>query len=189
LKLASLAKLIAFPWRRLQNTAIGSFLKRSSFRSTAMLREMTLHVNGKEQKLSADPERPLLDVLREDLALTGAKYGCGEGECGCCTVLVDGKPTRSCITTVGEVGVKKIATIESLASADGKLHPVQSAFIEKQGLQCGYCVPGQIMTAVALLAEKPKATRDEIVSAMTGNMCRCCNYPNILAAVVHAAQG
>jgi aerobic-type carbon monoxide dehydrogenase small subunit (CoxS/CutS family) len=126
-------------------------------------------------------------VLREDLNLTGAKYGCGEGECGACTVLVDDRAVRSCITTVSEVGDGKIVTIEGLA-AEGELHPVQRAFIEKQGLQCGFCVPGQILTAVALLAEKAKPSREEIVEAMDGNICRCCNYVNILASVEHATS-
>jgi aerobic-type carbon monoxide dehydrogenase small subunit (CoxS/CutS family) len=146
---------------------------------------MKLNVNGRTVSITSDEERPLLDVLREDLNLTGAKYGCGEGECGACTVLLDGQAVRSCITTVGEVGEAKIVTIEGLAS-DGELHPVQRAFIEKQGSQCGFCVPGQILTAVALLAEKKAPSREEIVEAMDGNICRCCNYVNILAAVEHA---
>jgi aerobic-type carbon monoxide dehydrogenase small subunit (CoxS/CutS family) len=146
-----------------------------------------LNVNGSDHAVVTDEDRPLLDVLREDLGLTGAKYGCGEGECGACTVLVDGKAVRSCITTVGEVGKSKIRTIESLADGD-KLHPVQQAFLDKQAMQCGYCVPGQILTAAALLAENSKPSRDEIIAAMTGNICRCCNYPNILAAVEHAAE-
>jgi aerobic-type carbon monoxide dehydrogenase small subunit (CoxS/CutS family) len=148
---------------------------------------MELSVNGRAVSISSPKDRPLLDILREDLNLTGAKYGCGEGECGSCTVLVDGQAVRSCITTIGEVGDSKIVTIEGLAE-NGELHPVQRAFIEKQGLQCGYCVPGQILTAVALLAENKKPTRDEIVEAMDGNICRCCNYVNILAAVEHAAS-
>jgi len=145
-----------------------------------------LNVNGRKVATSSESERPLLDVLREELHLTGAKYGCGEGECGACTVLFDGQAVRSCITTVGEVGDAKIVTIEGLASS-GELHPVQRAFIEKQGLQCGYCVPGQILTAVALLAENKAPSREEIVEAMDGSICRCCNYVNILAAVEHAA--
>jgi aerobic-type carbon monoxide dehydrogenase small subunit (CoxS/CutS family) len=148
---------------------------------------MELNVNGRVVSISSPKDRPLLDLLREDLNLTGAKYGCGEGECGACTVLLDGQAVRSCITTVGEVGGATIVTIEGLAE-NGKLHPVQRAFIEKQGLQCGYCVPGQILTAVALLAENKKPTRDEIVEAMDGNICRCCNYVNILAAVEHVAS-
>lgn len=148
---------------------------------------MKLNVNGRTVSVSSEEERPLLDVLREDLNLTGAKYGCGEGECGACTVLLDGQAVRSCITTVGEVGDAKIVTIEGLAP-NGELHPVQRAFIEKQGLQCGYCVPGQILAAVALLAAKAKPSREEIIEAMDGSICRCCNYINILAAVEHAAR-
>lgn len=151
-----------------------------------MQRDFTINVNGRERSLRTDADRPLLDVLREDLGLTGTKYGCGEGECGACTVLIDGRPVRSCITSVSEADGEKVRTIEGLA-ADGELHPVQRAFVEKQALQCGYCVPGQIMTAVALLGENPRASREEIVAAMSGNICRCCNYPNILAAVEHAA--
>jgi aerobic-type carbon monoxide dehydrogenase small subunit (CoxS/CutS family) len=146
----------------------------------------TLHVNGRDEVVSTDAERSLLDVLREDLQLTGVKYGCGEGECGACTVLLDGVALRSCVTAVGEVGDARITTIEGLADGDA-LHPVQQAFIDKQAMQCGYCVPGQILTAAALLDETPHPTREQIIAAMTGNLCRCCNYPNILAAVEHAA--
>jgi aerobic-type carbon monoxide dehydrogenase small subunit (CoxS/CutS family) len=151
-----------------------------------MAKEFELHINGRGVSVTTDEDRPLLDVLREELGLTGAKYGCGEGECGACTVLVDGKAVRSCITTVSEVGDAKVVTIEGLA-AEGELHAVQRAFIEKQGLQCGYCVPGQILSAVALLKEKKKPSRAEIVEAMDANICRCCNYVNILAAVEQAA--
>ncbi len=152
-----------------------------------MQRSLTLHVNGQDRPLTTDVDRPLLDVLREDLGLTGAKYGCGEGECGACTVLIDGRAVRSCITPVGDVA-GRVPTIEGLASGD-ELHPVQQAFLEKQAMQCGYCVPGQILRAVALLREKPTPSRAEIVEAMNGNICRCCNYPSILAAVEHAAAG
>jgi aerobic-type carbon monoxide dehydrogenase small subunit (CoxS/CutS family) len=151
-----------------------------------MPNELELKVNGRAVSVSSEEDRPLLDVLREDLGLTGAKYGCGEGDCGACTVLIDGKAVLSCITMVGEVGDAEVVTIEGLA-AEGELHPVQRAFIEKQGLQCGYCVPGQILSAVAFLAEKKSPSRAEIVEAMDGNICRCCNYVNILAAVEHAA--
>ena len=151
-----------------------------------MQRELTISVNGQERSLTTDEDRPLLDVLREDLGLTGTKYGCGEGECGACTVLIDGRPVRSCITSIADVDGDNIQTIEGLTHGD-TLHPVQQAFIDKQAMQCGYCVPGQIMTAVALLKENPRASRDEIVAGMSGNLCRCCNYPNILAAVQHAA--
>jgi aerobic-type carbon monoxide dehydrogenase small subunit (CoxS/CutS family) len=145
-----------------------------------------LHVNGRDMAVETDDDRPLLDVLREDLGLTGAKYGCGEGECGACTVLVDGKAVRSCITMLGEVRGQKIQTIEVLAEGD-KLHSMQQAFIDKQAMQCGYCVPGQILSAVALLAEKKSPSREEIIAGMNGNICRCCNYENILAAVEQAA--
>jgi aerobic-type carbon monoxide dehydrogenase small subunit (CoxS/CutS family) len=150
--------------------------------------DFTLTVNGKAKHVTTDEDRPLLDVLREDLGLTGAKYGCGEGECGACTVLVDGVAVQSCITTIAEVGDGKITTIEGLADGDS-LHPVQQAFLEKQAMQCGYCVPGQILAAVALLGDNPRPTRDEIAAAMNDNICRCCNYPNILAAVEQAAGG
>ncbi len=153
-----------------------------------MAEDLHLNVNGRRHAVATDGDRPLLDVLREDLGLTGAKYGCGEGDCGVCTVLVDGQAVRSCITTVSEVGDAEVITIEGLAT-DGELHPVQRAFIEKQGLQCGYCVPGQIMSAVALLSEKKKPSREEIIEGMDANICRCCNYVSILAAVEHAAGG
>ena len=152
-----------------------------------MERDIQLVINGKRVTVTTDEERPLLDVLREDLGLTGTKYGCGEGECGACTVLLGDTAVRSCITSIGEVEGATIETIEDLAT-DGKLHPVQQAFIEKQAMQCGYCVPGQILTAVALLRRKPNASRQEIIEEMNDNICRCCNYVNILNAVQHAAQ-
>lgn len=142
-------------------------------------------VNAKAERVSTHPDRPLLDVLREDLGLTGTKFGCGEGECGACTVLVDGAAVRSCITSVSAANGRKIQTIEGLATGD-KLHPVQQAFVECHAAQCGYCVPGQIMTAVDLLQRQPNATREQIVEGMRGNLCRCCNYPNLLAAVERA---
>jgi isoquinoline 1-oxidoreductase alpha subunit len=153
-----------------------------------MRRELTIHVNGQDRSLTTDDERPLLDVLREELGLCGTKFGCGEGECGACTVLINGRAERSCITPVGNAAGAKIQTIEGLAGAGGNLHPVQRAFLERQAMQCGYCVPGQIMTAVALLEKNPRPSSEEIVAAMTGNVCRCCNYPNIFAAVEHAAR-
>lgn len=151
-----------------------------------MQRELQLNVNGRDLAVITEEDRPLLDVLREDLGLTGTKYGCGEGECGACTVLVGERAVRSCITPVTEVGGQKIRTIEGLA-AGGDLHPVQRAFIEKQAMQCGYCVPGQILTAVALLRENQNPSRQQIIDAMSSSICRCCNYPNILAAVEQAA--
>ena len=152
-----------------------------------MRQQITIRVNGQDRSVMTEEDRPLLDVLREDLGLTGAKYGCGEGECGACTVLVDGHAVRSCITPVAKVGSSPVQTIEGLQSGD-KLHPVQQAFLDKQAMQCGYCVPGQILSAVALLSEKPHPTRKEILAALQGNLCRCCNYPNILAAVEHAGR-
>ena len=152
-----------------------------------MERDIQLDINGKHVTVTTDEERPLLDVLREDLGLTGTKYGCGEGECGVCTVLLGDIAVRSCITSIGEAEGATIETIEDLAT-DGKLHPVQQAFIEKQAMQCGYCVPGQILTAVALLRRKPNASRQEIIEEMNDNICRCCNYVNIFNAVQHAAQ-
>jgi len=147
-----------------------------------------LNVNGKSVPIDADPERTLLSVLRDDLELTGAKYGCGEGECGACTVLLDGTPVRSCRRTVGSVADKKIETIESLEQ-NGKLHALQKAFIDADGMQCGYCTCGMIMSAVALLRKTPKPSRDQIVKAMDGNVCRCCAYPRIIKAIELAAKG
>jgi aerobic-type carbon monoxide dehydrogenase small subunit (CoxS/CutS family) len=144
-----------------------------------------LTVNAKAERVASHPDRPLLDVLREDLGLTGTKFGCGEGECGACTVLVDGSAVRSCITPVSAATGCKIQTIEGLAAGD-KLHPVQQAFVECHGAQCGYCVPGQIMTAVDLIQRLPAASREQIIEGMRGNLCRCCNYPNLLAAVERA---
>jgi aerobic-type carbon monoxide dehydrogenase small subunit (CoxS/CutS family) len=146
-----------------------------------------LIVNAKTTRVATNPDRPLLDVLREELDLTGTKYGCGEGECGACTVLLDGVATRSCITSIAEAAGRTVLTIEGLAT-DGALHPVQHAFVEKQAAQCGYCVPGQIMTAVGLLQRLPNPTREQIIAGMRGNLCRCCNYPNLLSAVQRAAE-
>ncbi len=151
-----------------------------------MQRQIDLDVNGTRTRVLTDEDRLLLDVLREDLGLTGTKYGCGEGVCGACTVLIGGEPRRSCVTAVAQADGKPIQTIESLAK-DGKLHPVQQAFIDKGAMQCGYCVPGQIMTAVAFLERRPDATREDVVAEMNGHLCRCCNYANILSAVEHAA--
>src|SRR5829696_2503487 len=144
-----------------------------------------LHVNGAPRPVEADPDRTLLSVLRDDLGLTGAKYGCGEGECGACTVLIDGRMARSCSTGAG--AGKQLRTIEGLAQGD-KLHAVQEAFLEAGALQCGYCTPGMIMSAVALLERKPDASRADIAQAMNGNICRCGTYTRIVAAVEKAAQ-
>ena len=145
-----------------------------------------LNVNGRQVEVTSDPQRLLLDVLREELHLTGTKYGCGEGSCGACTVLANGKAIFSCSTPVTEVLDAKIETIESLAHGD-ELHPVQQAFVEEGASQCGYCTPGMIMRTVALLNAKPNASEAELIGGMNGNLCRCCNYLNILNAVRRAA--
>lgn len=151
-----------------------------------MLRSVSFSLNQRRRTLSVEDQRPLLDVLREDLQLTGTKFGCGEGECGACTVLVDGKAVRSCSMPVAQIEGRTVTTIEGLA-VDGKLHPVQQAFLDQQAMQCGYCVPGQILAAVSLLNEKPQPSRAEIIDHMSRNICRCCGYPNLLAAVEQAA--
>jgi aerobic-type carbon monoxide dehydrogenase small subunit (CoxS/CutS family) len=153
-----------------------------------MIEKISMTVNGRTREVATETERTLLDVLREDLQLTGAKYGCGEGQCGACTVLVDGKRTYSCRTPVGQMAGKSVLTIEGLAS-ETKLHPVQQAFLAEDAYQCGYCIPGMILSAVALLAENPKPSDEEIVSGMNRQLCRCCGYDNIVAAVRRAAQG
>lgn len=151
-----------------------------------------LNINGASVAVTAGPGDLLLWVLRDELGMTGTRYGCGAGICGSCTVHVDGEATRSCITPVGQVEGKQIRTIEGLAStgADGSvtLHPVQQAFIDAQVPQCGWCMSGQIMTAAAYLAAQPSATEDEIVAAMGNNYCRCGCYVRILRAVTGAAE-
>ncbi len=150
-------------------------------------RKIRLDVNGTVHELSIDPEQPLLWVLRDRLELTGTKFGCGEGVCGACSVLVDGDLYRSCVVTVGEVAAgEKIVTIEGLGSP-GKLTQIQQAFIDHTAFGCGYCTPGMIVTATALLAENPDPSKDEIVSAMNDNLCRCASYPNIVSAIRSAA--
>jgi aerobic-type carbon monoxide dehydrogenase small subunit (CoxS/CutS family) len=146
-----------------------------------------LHVNGSRRPIDADAERSLLSVLRDDLDLTGSKYGCGEGRCGACTVLLDGQPVRSCTTRVGAAEGKPIRTIEGLAQGD-HLHPLQEAFCQAGALQCGYCTPGMIMSALALLTSQPAPGREEIVRALNGNICRCGTYPRILTAIEQAAK-
>src|SRR5215212_3759721 len=148
---------------------------------------LQLTVNGKAATVTGDGNRSLLEVLREDLQLTGTKYGCGEGACGACSVLVDGKRTFSCSTAVKEVVGKKIQTIEGLSPDGQKLHPVQKAFCDEGAFQCGYCTAGMIMSTVALLGRKPSPSDEEIVDGMNGNICRCCSYVKILAAVKSAA--
>jgi carbon-monoxide dehydrogenase small subunit len=148
---------------------------------------INLTINGEQRSVTTDPQRPLLDVLREDLGLTGTKYGCGEGLCGACTVLVDDTPLRSCITPATKADGKAITTIEGLAAGD-RLHPVQEAFAEDGVLQCGYCAPGLILTTVALLRDNPSPTDEQIREALNGHICRCCTYPTIVAAVRKAAE-
>jgi aerobic-type carbon monoxide dehydrogenase small subunit (CoxS/CutS family) len=147
----------------------------------------SLQVNGTELRCAAAAERSLLSVLRDDLALTGTKYGCGEGQCGACTVLVDGVPVRSCLTPCGTVGPQKITTIEGLETS-GRLHPVQQALLDVGAFQCAYCAPGMIMNAVALLAKNPRPTEAEIVRFMDGNLCRCGCYGRIVAGIQLAAS-
>lgn len=146
-----------------------------------------LAINGKSYKVDVEPQASLLTVLREDLDLTGSKYGCGEGQCGACTVLIDGKAQRSCVTRVGSVAQKQITTIEGLAQGD-QLHPVQQAFLDVGAMQCAYCTSGMIMSAVALLQKNSNPQPHEIVDFMDGNVCRCGTYPRIISAIQKAAQ-
>ncbi len=150
--------------------------------------EINFELNGEPREVSSDTRRSLLDVLREDLHLTGTKYGCGEGQCRACTVLLDGKPVQSCLTPITAAKGGKIETIEGLAE-NGALHPVQEAFAREDAMQCGYCVPGMILTTVALLRRTAQPTKEEIVDALDGNICRCCGYGNILKAAQRAAAG
>ena len=147
-----------------------------------MAKVTALNVNGKRMALDVDSATSLLNVLRNDLNLTGSKYGCGEGQCGACTVLLDGQPVRSCITQVGRAAGKQITTIEGLEK-DGKLHPLQEAFIKADAMQCAYCTSGMIMSGAALLDKNPRPTRDDIISSMNGNICRCGTYQRIIAAI------
>jgi aerobic-type carbon monoxide dehydrogenase small subunit (CoxS/CutS family) len=146
-----------------------------------------LHLNGSRRAINADAERSLLSVLRDDLDLTGCKYGCGEGRCGACTVLLDGKPVRSCQTPVSKAEGKPIRTVEGLATGD-KLHPLQQAFLDAGAFQCGYCTCGMLMSALGLLTQQPDAGREDIVRLMNGNVCRCGTYPRIVSAVEQAAK-
>jgi aerobic-type carbon monoxide dehydrogenase small subunit (CoxS/CutS family) len=144
-----------------------------------------LDVNGKRYEVFAPPETSLLEVLRDELALTGTKYGCGESQCGACTVHLDGEAVHSCVVPLSDAAGKKVTTIEGI-SPGGKLHPVQQAFLDHEAMQCGYCVPGMIMKAAAVLKEHPKASDEEIVGQMNGNVCRCGGYPRMLAAIRQA---
>jgi len=148
---------------------------------------MDLSINGQRRSIQSDPERPLLWVLRNELDLTGAKYGCGEGQCGACTVLVDGVAHRSCLTPVYTVAAREITTVEGLADGE-RLHPVQQAFIDCDAMQCGYCTGGMVLSAVALLRKSPTPSDAEIKQKLDGNLCRCGTYNRIVAAV-HKAAG
>lgn len=152
-----------------------------------MARITQINVNGTTHRLDCDGERTLLSVLRDDLDLTGTKYGCGEGQCAACTVLIEGQPAKSCLTKVSSVGSKRVVTIEGLAP-ENKLHPVQEAFLESEAMQCGWCTPGMILGAVGLLRHTPNPTEAEIVSGMNGHICRCGTYPRIVAAIRAAAK-
>ena len=148
--------------------------------------KFTFTVNGQSRTVSSDPQRPLLDVLREDLQLTGTKYGCGEGQCRACTVLINGKASASCVTPISEADKQTIITIEGLAEGD-KLHPVQEAFLAEGAFQCGYCTPGMILGVVGLLNELPHPSDDDILPRMQRHLCRCCHYPKLLKAIRRAA--
>ena len=148
---------------------------------------LKFNVNGQARQVSSEPDRPLLDVLREDLGLTGTKYGCGEGQCGSCSVLLDGKRVFSCRTRVAAAEGRSVTTIEGIAEGQ-RLHPVQEAFLAESAFQCGYCTPGMVIAAVALLKEKPRPSDADIVEGMNRNVCRCCSYVNFLKAVRRAAE-
>lgn len=149
--------------------------------------ELVLLVNGTKRTVEVLSGESLLAVLRDRLQLTGTKYGCGEGQCGACTVLLDSRPARSCLTPAAEAAGRKITTIEGL-EANGRLHAVQEAFLNEEAFQCGSCTPGMILTAAAFLARRPNPGDTEIVAALAGNICRCGTYPRILRAVKQAAQ-
>jgi aerobic-type carbon monoxide dehydrogenase small subunit (CoxS/CutS family) len=146
-----------------------------------------LTVNGSILAVNAHPDQPLLHVLREELGLTGAKIGCGEGACGACTVLLEDRAVHACVTPVGAVGLARIRTIEGLEQ-NGALHPLQQAFLDQEAFQCGYCTPGMIMAALALLETTPQPTEPQIVEAMQGTLCRCGTYGRIVAAIKQAAE-
>jgi aerobic-type carbon monoxide dehydrogenase small subunit (CoxS/CutS family) len=148
---------------------------------------VSLNVNGKPLKVDAPADEALLAVLRNRLDLTGTKYGCGEGQCGACTVLIDGQPTTSCNTTASEAAGRKIVTVEGLAQ-DGRLHPVQAAFLEAEAFQCGYCTPGMVVACVGLLRSNASPSADDVAGALARNVCRCGTYPRILQAVQIAAK-
>lgn len=152
-----------------------------------MAKPMQLEVNGKRYTVQCDPETPLLSALRDELGLTGTKYGCGEGQCGACTVLLSGTPRRSCQIPVSAAAAKPIVTIEGLEK-DGRLHPVQQAFLDAEAFQCAYCTSGMILSSVGLLSTNPNPSSADIVQSLQGNICRCGTHPRIIDAVHQAAK-
>ncbi|MGD9116394.1 MAG: (2Fe-2S)-binding protein [Dehalococcoidia bacterium] len=151
------------------------------------MKQIKFKVNGKDYDISVPPHRTLLDVIREELGLTGTKEGCGAGECGACTVIMDGKAVNSCLVLAVEADGKEITTVEGLAEGD-KLHPIQQAFVDHGGFQCGFCTPGMIMSSKALLDENPKPSDEEIRKGLSGNFCRCTGYTKIIESVKAAAE-
>ena len=149
--------------------------------------KVKLFLNGRNLEIETDPNRTLLDVLRTDLGLTGTKYGCGVGQCGACTVIIDGTARYSCLTLIGQVNGGRIETVEGLAEGE-KLHPLQASFLENHALQCGYCTPGMLMSAKALLDKNSSPSEEEVRIALSGNLCRCTGYTQIVKAVRHAAE-
>ncbi len=151
------------------------------------MKSVELLINGSPRRVEIDADRTLLSVLRNDLELTGTKYGCGEGECGACTVLIDGQPARSCQARAANMAGKRITTIEGLEQ-NGRLHPLQEAFLQAGAMQCGYCIPGMIMSGAGLLLKNGQPSESEILRAMEGNVCRCGTYPRIVAAIQRAGR-
>ena len=149
--------------------------------------EFTLRINGQDQKLAAEPRATLLDVLRDRIGLTGAKKACDRGECGSCTVLLDGRPVYACMMLALQARGREIKTVEGLASGDA-LHPVQQAFVEHDGMQCGFCTPGQVVATVALLEKNPNPTLDDVKAGLSGNLCRCAAYNRIFEAALAASK-
>ena len=152
-----------------------------------MAQDFQLNVNGATRRANVEPDTPLLYILRNDLELSGPRFGCGLSQCGACTVLVDGKPTRSCVTPVVSIGAAKVTTLEGLGSTE-KLHPLQKAFIEEQAAQCGFCTNGMIMTAKALLDKTPHPTDAQVRKALAANFCRCGTHNRIVRAILRASK-
>ncbi len=151
------------------------------------MKKIRFTINGELRECEVEDDERLIDLIREDLGLTGTKEGCGQGECGACTVLLDGKPVASCLTLAVKVDGKEITTIEGV-SREGKLHPIQEAFIEKGAVQCGFCTPGMVMALVPFLSKNPNPTREEVRKAIEGNLCRCTGYEKIVDAALYASQ-